>query len=127
MLFAPGHKEVDGLREAELSGNKIGTTKRGIGPAYASKATRNGVRGGDVRDPESSPPGAARSPGRQRFDFEYDVEAEIENYKVFAEKVKPYIQDTVALVTRRTKPWTASSSRRPTGRCSTSTLARTRS
>ena len=31
------HKEVDGLREAELSGNKIGTTKRGIGPAYASK------------------------------------------------------------------------------------------
>ena len=32
------HKEVDGLREAELSGNKIGTTKRGIGPAYASKA-----------------------------------------------------------------------------------------
>ena len=31
-------EEVDGLREAELSGDKIGTTKRGIGPAYASKA-----------------------------------------------------------------------------------------
>ena len=38
------HKEVDGAREAELAGNKIGTTKRGIGPAYASKATRNGLR-----------------------------------------------------------------------------------
>lgn len=31
------HKEIDGLREAELAGKQIGTTKRGIGPAYASK------------------------------------------------------------------------------------------
>jgi adenylosuccinate synthase len=31
------HKEIDGLREAELAGKMIGTTKRGIGPAYASK------------------------------------------------------------------------------------------
>lgn len=38
------HKEVDGLREGELAGNKIGTTRRGIGPAYASKTTRNGAR-----------------------------------------------------------------------------------
>ena len=44
------HKEIDGLREAELKGGKIGTTKRGIGPAYASKATRNGVRCGELRD-----------------------------------------------------------------------------
>ena len=36
--------QVDGLREAELAGKKIGTTKRGIGPAYASKATRIGLR-----------------------------------------------------------------------------------
>jgi adenylosuccinate synthase len=44
------HKEIDGAREEELAGGKIGTTKRGIGPAYASKATRNGVRVGDLRD-----------------------------------------------------------------------------
>eukprot|EP00879_Flechtneria_rotunda_P022826 GHRR01024114.1.p1 GENE.GHRR01024114.1~~GHRR01024114.1.p1 ORF type:complete len:225 (+),score=67.82 GHRR01024114.1:162-836(+) len=44
------HKEVDGLREAELAGDKIGTTKRGVGPAYASKATRNGLRVGDLSD-----------------------------------------------------------------------------
>ena len=44
------HKEIDGLREAELKGGQIGTTKRGIGPAYASKATRNGVRCGELRD-----------------------------------------------------------------------------
>ena len=95
------HKEIDGLREAELSGNKIGTTKRGIGPAYASKATRNGVRVGDVRNPEKFAAGlrALAADAAARFDdFEYDVDAEIENYKVFAEKVKPYIKDTVALV-----------------------------
>lgn len=33
------HKEIDGLREEELAGKQIGTTKRGIGPAYASKVS----------------------------------------------------------------------------------------
>lgn len=43
------HKQVDALREAELAGNKIGTTGRGIGPAYASKANRIGVRVCDLQ------------------------------------------------------------------------------
>jgi adenylosuccinate synthase len=49
------HKEIDGAREAELAGTgkQIGTTKRGIGPAYSSKATRNGVRVGDLKRPEA--------------------------------------------------------------------------
>ncbi|MFA5688335.1 MAG: adenylosuccinate synthase [Kiritimatiellales bacterium] len=44
------HKELDGAKEARLSesGNKIGTTKRGIGPAYIDKADRIGLRMGDV-------------------------------------------------------------------------------
>jgi adenylosuccinate synthase len=36
-----------------VAGNKIGTTKRGIGPAYASKATRNGLRVSDLAHPEN--------------------------------------------------------------------------
>jgi adenylosuccinate synthase len=47
------HREIDGLREEELAGAKIGTTKRGIGPAYASKVVRNGIRVGELRRPES--------------------------------------------------------------------------
>lgn len=43
------HKQVDALREAELAGNKIGTTGRGIGPAYASKANRIGLRVCDLK------------------------------------------------------------------------------
>ena len=100
------HKEVDGLREAELSGNKIGTTKRGIGPAYASKATRNGLRIGDIRNPEKFATNlrALAADAAKRFDgFEYDVEAEIENYKKIAERIEPFIADTVALVNKQHK------------------------
>jgi adenylosuccinate synthase len=94
------HKEVDGAREAELAGGQIGTTKRGIGPAYASKATRNGARVGDLRDvPGVLAPrlralaadAAARFPG-----IDYDVEADIKRYEEYAEKVKPLIGDTVS-------------------------------
>jgi adenylosuccinate synthase len=44
------HQQVDGLQEAEKanSGNSLGTTKKGIGPAYSSKATRNGIRVGEL-------------------------------------------------------------------------------
>lgn len=38
------HQIVDGLKEVELGGSSIGTTKKGIGPAYSSKASRSGLR-----------------------------------------------------------------------------------
>ena len=45
------HKEFDALQENRLSAEKkIGTTKRGIGPAYADKAYRSGIRGGELTD-----------------------------------------------------------------------------
>lgn len=44
------HQLVDGLQEAEKanSGKSLGTTKKGIGPTYASKANRTGIRVGDL-------------------------------------------------------------------------------
>lgn len=43
------HQQVDGMQEAEKgAGKSLGTTKKGIGPAYSSKATRNGIRVGDL-------------------------------------------------------------------------------
>ncbi|KAG5184211.1 adenylosuccinate synthetase [Tribonema minus] len=44
------HQQVDGLNEGHLGRNKIGTTKKGIGPAYSSKILRNGLRLGDLED-----------------------------------------------------------------------------
>ena len=44
------HQLVDGLEEGELGGKAVGTTKKGIGPAYACKASRSGVRMGELAD-----------------------------------------------------------------------------
>jgi len=50
-LILPYHIEVDGLREGSAkAGKAIGTTKKGIGPAYEDKARRTGVRTGDLGD-----------------------------------------------------------------------------
>eukprot|EP00882_Tetradesmus_deserticola_P016386 GHRQ01017498.1.p1 GENE.GHRQ01017498.1~~GHRQ01017498.1.p1 ORF type:complete len:359 (+),score=142.23 GHRQ01017498.1:116-1192(+) len=92
------HKEVDGMREAELAGNKIGTTKRGIGPAYASKATRNGLRVADLAHPENFKVKLAAlvNDAQKRFpDIPYDMEAELAAYEKYAERLRPFITDTV--------------------------------
>lgn len=52
-LIMPYHIKLDELQEERLAGNKIGTTKRGIGPCYADKYTRIGLRVGDLVDFES--------------------------------------------------------------------------
>ncbi|MAT62691.1 MAG: adenylosuccinate synthase [Dehalococcoidia bacterium] len=49
-LILPYHQELDGLYENNLGDEKIGTTKRGIGPAYADKALRIGLRVQDLLD-----------------------------------------------------------------------------
>jgi adenylosuccinate synthase len=51
-LIMPYHQEIDALTERYLGRNKLGTTKRGIGPAYADKAARVGIRIQDLLDPK---------------------------------------------------------------------------
>lgn len=47
-ILFDSHQLIDGILEAENGSNSIGTTKRGIGPCYSSKAIRNGLRFGDL-------------------------------------------------------------------------------
>lgn len=54
-LILPVHSELDQMREASNSGVKIGTTKRGIGPAYEDKAGRRGLRVIDLADLNTLP------------------------------------------------------------------------
>ena len=49
-LILPYHQELDALHERHLGKNKLGTTKRGIGPAYADKSMRLGIRVQDLLD-----------------------------------------------------------------------------
>ncbi|XP_024539092.1 adenylosuccinate synthetase, chloroplastic [Selaginella moellendorffii] len=98
------HRTVDALREAELAGSMIGTTKRGVGPCYASKATRNGIRVGDLLDMSTfrDKLEILLEDAAARFDkFTYDksmLEKEVVRYRDFAEKLGPYIADTVYLI-----------------------------
>ena len=46
----PYHRDLDGAKEARLGTQEIGTTRRGIGPAYQDKASRLGLRMQDLQD-----------------------------------------------------------------------------
>jgi adenylosuccinate synthase len=52
-LILPYHRDLDLLSEARRGERKIGTTSRGIGPAYEDKIARRGIRVGDLADPQS--------------------------------------------------------------------------
>ena len=52
-LILPVHQELDAMREGATEGVKIGTTKRGIGPAYEDKAGRRGLRVIDLANPDA--------------------------------------------------------------------------
>ena len=51
-MIMPYHQEMDAITERYLGKNKLGTTKRGIGPTYADKALRVGIRIQDLLDPK---------------------------------------------------------------------------
>ncbi|OWZ73479.1 adenylosuccinate synthetase [Cryptococcus neoformans] len=89
------HQIVDGLKEVELGGSSIGTTRKGIGPAYSSKASRSGLRVHHLFDPTF--PAKFRKLVEGRFKryghFEFDTEGEIEMYLAFAERLRPFIVD----------------------------------
>lgn len=51
-VIFPYHKKLDTLREIRRGGTKLGTTKRGIGPCYADKVSRYGIRVIDLMDPK---------------------------------------------------------------------------
>ncbi|KAI0306248.1 adenylosuccinate synthase [Multifurca ochricompacta] len=91
------HQIVDGLKEVELGGSSIGTTKKGIGPAYSAKASRSGLRVHHLFDPAFADKFRKIVEGRyKRYGyFEYDTEGEIERYKGLAERLRPFVTDSV--------------------------------
>ncbi|MDP3975356.1 MAG: adenylosuccinate synthetase, partial [bacterium] len=85
------------LKEKDLAEKQLGTTKRGIGPAYADKARRSGLRVGDLRFFDSF---AVRLKSlamevEKTFDISIDVEAELKRYQDYAKRLEPMIVDSV--------------------------------
>jgi len=94
------HQVIDGRQEQAREGAGIGTTKRGIGPCYASKANRIGIRAGDLLDFEvfEQKYNTMLDRLQDEFKFEYDREEELARYKEYSEILKPMIIDGVQYI-----------------------------
>ncbi|KAI9291210.1 adenylosuccinate synthase [Neoconidiobolus thromboides FSU 785] len=96
------HQIVDGLKEVELGRGSIGTTRKGIGPAYSSKSSRSGVRVhhllNNFEEFEQRFRKAVATRKLRYGEFDYDVDLEIQRYKEFAELIRGKVKDTVLVV-----------------------------
>ncbi len=96
----------DGVREGQLGARSIGTTRRGIGPAYADKVSRTGLRAGLMTDParlEAQFRAQAeiyRGLFRQAGAADYDVDAEWAKVAAVLPRLAPMVADTVLMVNR---------------------------
>ncbi len=104
-LIMPYHLELEKVTERFLGKNALGTTKRGIGPAYGDKAARIGIRMQDLFDPEIF---------REKLDIvlreknliltkvynrlPLDAERIVEEYMDLAHEIEPHVTDTGALL-----------------------------
>jgi len=105
-LIFPYHRELDKAAEGARGADKIGTTSRGIGPAYEDKMARRGLRTCDLLEPELFRKKAARVVAEKNrlakgaygadIDFSHEVEATLK----LGEKIRGYICDTAELVNR---------------------------
>ena len=106
-LIMPWHRTIDQASERRLGKLRIGTTRRGIGPTYADKAFRLGIRVQDVLDPKIL---------RQKIEVALaeknvwlthvygaepiELEGLAERYEGYAQRLRPHIADTSLLVER---------------------------
>ncbi len=104
-IITPAHVALDGAEEARRGAGEIGTTRRGIGPAYSDKAARRGIRAAAMRDPAA---------------FGRAVQAQVQaasqileglfglpgldpveagrSYAAYAERLRPYLAEVGAIV-----------------------------
>ncbi len=100
------HRLLDGLSENKLGAGKIGTTMRGIGPAYADKVNRVGLRAALLRHPAALEAEFRRLAARANETLAahgaelLDIEAEWRAVAVVAAKLAPLVTDTVLAVNR---------------------------
>jgi adenylosuccinate synthase len=103
-LIFPWHQAMDAALEAARGDGKIGTTLKGIGPAYVDKVKRAGIRVGEVLDIkafETRVRERAIAARREVSDVggdTFDVEEVVTAFVAYAERLTPYVADTVNLL-----------------------------
>ncbi|MEI7605581.1 MAG: adenylosuccinate synthase [Chloroflexota bacterium] len=107
-LILPYHVALDRAREARLGGAKVGTTQRGIGPAYEDRAARLGLRVEDLVDPASAATRLARVLPEKRALLEalgstdhadaVNADLLVELIAAWGKRLQPHIADSTRLV-----------------------------
>jgi len=104
-LIMPWHVAIDQASERRLGRLQIGTTKRGVGPAYADKASRIGIRVQDVLDPKILRQKIEVALAEKNLWLEriyevepFDLEDVASRYEEFAKRLRPHIRDTSLIV-----------------------------
>jgi adenylosuccinate synthase len=100
-LVMPYHKAQDAASEALMGGGKIGTTGRGIGPAYSDKAARTGIRTGDLADwdrfvqrAKSSFEAKKRLLDMYGQPLQVAFDDMIGRFRALRERILPFVKDT---------------------------------
>lgn len=110
-LLLPSHKRLDASRESALSDGKIGTTGKGIGPAYEDRAARRALLFGDIFEPETLRAKLEHHLHEKNHLLQnlygaepFAVDAMLEQLKAAATELAPYrCKDTSAVINRALK------------------------
>src|SRR6476660_7264405 len=100
-VILPYHRDLDLLSEARRGDRTIGTTSRGIGPAYEDKIARRGIRVGDLIDPkglEQNVRDNVTARNRLVQDTTMDWKPVLANLLEHAERIRPMIRDVSVLL-----------------------------
>lgn len=99
------HKEIDAAQEELKAGKKVGTTKRGIGPTYADKANRIGLRMNDLKEWDlfEEKLKILANWHKETLGLEINLEEYLTRYKEIATKLIPYITDTAYYLNQEIK------------------------
>ena len=102
-LVMPYHKQLDALQEERLGSERLGTTLRGIGPAYMDKAARTGIRMGELLEPGRLQQRVADQIADKRRLLgsrvdPLDAHALADELSAIAERVRPYLANTPRLI-----------------------------
>jgi adenylosuccinate synthase len=105
-LILPYHRDLDLLSEARRGERKIGTTSRGIGPAYEDKIARRGIRAGDLADPkglEQNVRDNVTARNRLVQDNTMDWRPVLDQLLRHAERMRPMIRDVSLMLADATR------------------------
>jgi adenylosuccinate synthase len=102
-VILPYHRDLDLLAEARRGERKIGTTSRGIGPAYEDKIARRGIRVGDLADHAGLEQGIrdnVNARNRLVQDTAMDPKAVLDQLRQHAERLRPWVRDVSLLLSQ---------------------------